>query len=300
MRALPQDRMFQEQAKALRRFNRFYTARLGLLQESHLDSNLSLSEARILYEIAQNPATTAAALRKTLALDAGYMSRMLSSFEKRRLIQRKPSKQDARELLLKLTPAGKRIATKLDSQSSREMSLLLESLPPQKRETLVHALTTAHEILSAPTIVKATTIEAADAKLLLNEYYDAINVIQRDTQKSIQSFLSDPAAGLWIAYVDGTPAGCVVLKPLPNIPSASECKRLYVRSEFRRRGIAEALLDAMEAHARKLSLTWVYLDSKDDLPVAIALYKRRGYEPCARYNDNPQATIFLRKRLTRK
>ena len=300
MRALPQDRMFQEQAKALRRFNRFYTARLGLLQESHLDSNLSLSEARILYEIAQNPATTAAALRKTLALDAGYMSRMLSSFEKRRLIQRKPSKQDARELLLKLTPAGKRIATKLDSQSSREMSLLLESLPPQKRETLVHALTTAHEILSAPTIVKATTIEAADAKLLLNEYYDAINVVQRDTQKSIQSFLSDPAAGLWIAYVDGTPAGCVVLKPLPNIPSASECKRLYVRSEFRRRGIAEALLDAMEAHARKLSLTWVYLDSKDDLPVAIALYKRRGYEPCARYNDNPQATIFLRKRLTRK
>jgi len=300
MRALPQDRTLQEQAKALRRFNRFYTARLGLLQESHLDSNLSLSEARILYEIAQNPATTAAALRKTLALDAGYMSRMLSSFEKRRLIQRKPSKQDARELLLKLTPAGKRIATKLDSQSSREMSLLLESLPPQKRETLVHALTTAHEILSAPTIVKATTIEAADAKLLLNEYYDAINVIQRDTQKSIQSFLSDPAAGLWIAYVDGTPAGCVVLKPLPNIPSASECKRLYVRSEFRRRGIAEALLDAMEAHARKLSLTWVYLDSKDDLPVAIALYKRRGYEPCARYNDNPQATIFLRKRLTRK
>ena len=300
MRALPQDRMLQEQAKALRRFNRFYTARLGLLQESHLDSNLSLSEARILYEIAQNPATTAAALRKTLALDAGYMSRMLCSFEKRRLIQRKPSKQDARELLLKLTPAGKRIATKLDSQSSREMSLLLESLPPQKRETLVHALTTAHEILSAPTIVKATTIEAADAKLLLNEYYDAINVVQRDTQKSIQSFLSDPAAGLWIAYVDGTPAGCVVLKPLPNIPSASECKRLYVRSEFRRRGIAEALLDAMEAHARKLSLTWVYLDSKDDLPVAIALYKRRGYEPCARYNDNPQATIFLRKRLTRK
>jgi len=300
MRALPQDRTLQEQAKALRRFNRFYTARLGLLQESHLDSNLSLSEARILYEIAQNPATTAAALRKTLALDAGYMSRMLCSFEKRRLIQRKPSKQDARELLLKLTPAGKRIATKLDSQSSREMSLLLESLPPQKRETLVHALTTAHEILSAPTIVKATTIEAADAKLLLNEYYDAINVIQRDTQKSIQSFLSDPAAGLWIAYVDGTPAGCVVLKPLPNIPSASECKRLYVRSEFRRRGIAEALLDAMEAHARKLSLTWVYLDSKDDLPVAIALYKRRGYEPCARYNDNPQATIFLRKRLTRK
>ena len=300
MRALPQDRTLQEQAKALRRFNRFYTARLGLLQESHLDSNLSLSEARILYEIAQNPATTAAALRKTLALDAGYMSRMLSSFEKQRLIQRKPSRQDARELLLTLTPAGKRIATKLDSQSSREMSLLLESLPPQKRETLVHALTTAHEILSAPIIVKATTAEAADAKLLLNEYYNAINVIQRDTQKSIQSFLSDPAAGLWLAYVDGTPAGCVVLKPLPNIPSASECKRLYVRSEFRRRGIAEALLDAMEAHARKLSLTWVYLDSKDDLPVAIALYKRRGYEPCARYNDNPQATIFLRKRLTRK
>ena len=137
-----------------------------------------------------------------------------------------------------------------------------------------------------------------EALELLAEYYEAVDVVKRDTLADVEGFLRDEAAGLWIAYVEEMPAGCVVLRPLVSMGSAGESKRLYVRSRFRGRGIAEALLDAMEDYGRGLGLKEIYLDSKDDLTVAINLYKKRQYETCAAYNDNPQATIFMRKVLT--
>jgi GNAT superfamily N-acetyltransferase len=146
-------------------------------------------------------------------------------------------------------------------------------------------------------VKRATESEAGEVRILLDEYYLEVGVVQKDTPESVQGFLTRPDSGLWIAYMGDTPAGCVVLRPLEKAGSAAECKRLYVRGPFRRRGVAEALLDAMEDFARRSSIAWIYLDSKDDLQAAIALYLRRGYEPCERYNDNVQATVFLRKRL---
>ncbi|MDP9171793.1 MAG: GNAT family N-acetyltransferase [Acidobacteriota bacterium] len=146
-------------------------------------------------------------------------------------------------------------------------------------------------------IIRASLADLADAQLLLSEYYEAISVTVRDSPEEIAAFLSGGAAGLWLAYVEGVPAGCVVLRPLPSLGRAAECKRLYVPARFRGQGIAHALLNAMEEYAAAASLEWVYLDSKDDLTAALQLYTRRGYQPCERYNDNPQATVFLRKNL---
>jgi GNAT superfamily N-acetyltransferase len=146
-------------------------------------------------------------------------------------------------------------------------------------------------------IIRATPSQSVEAELLLNEYYEAVEVVKRDTPRAIADYLSDESAGLWIAYVDELPAGCVVLRPLPTVEAATECKRLYVRPQFRGHGIADALLDAMEEYALEKAAEWVYLDSKDDLKDALRIYVRRGYQPCERYNDNPQATVFLRKRL---
>jgi GNAT superfamily N-acetyltransferase len=89
----------------------------------------------------------------------------------------------------------------------------------------------------------------------------------------------------------------VVLRKLDSIPRAAECKRLYVRPAARGNRVADKLLDAMEAFARDQGIAWIYLDTYDDLKTAIALYERRGYERCERYNDNPQATLFMRKHL---
>lgn len=146
-------------------------------------------------------------------------------------------------------------------------------------------------------VLRASLAHFPDAETLLREYYEAVGVIKRDTPEEIRAFLSDAGSGLWIAYVDEAPAGCVVLRPLPSIPLAAECKRLYVRPQFRRQGIADRLLDAMEEYAQRIGATFVYLDSKNDLEAAIRIYIRRGYVACERYNDNPQATLFLRRNL---
>ncbi|MDE1154622.1 MAG: GNAT family N-acetyltransferase [Acidobacteriaceae bacterium] len=138
---------------------------------------------------------------------------------------------------------------------------------------------------------------SSDALTLLNEYYEAIDVTLRDTPETLSALLADPQNGLWLAYGDSAPLGCVVLRPLPSIPQALECKRLYVRPQARGIGLAAMLMHTLEDFAAEQGAQWIYLDSKDDLDAARALYRSLGYQPCERYNDNPQATIFLRKQL---
>ena len=146
-------------------------------------------------------------------------------------------------------------------------------------------------------IIRASISQVSDAQLLLSEYYEAVGVMKRDAPEEVAAFLSDVASGLWIGYVEEIPAGCVVLRPLPSVGLAAECKRLYVRPQFRGQGLAGALLNSMEDYAAAISSEWVYLDSKDDLREALRIYMSRGYRTCERYNDNPQATVFLRKDL---
>jgi GNAT superfamily N-acetyltransferase len=150
-----------------------------------------------------------------------------------------------------------------------------------------------------------------DAWLLLQEYYNALRVMVRDEQASVSSYLRAGGHGwMWLAYVGGEPAGCVILRELPESvredapdgrgvkrATCGEVKRLYVRPQFRRLGVAARLMAALEMHATSMEMTALYLDSMEHLREAITFYRRSGYEFCERYNDNPQATIFLRKAL---
>ena len=146
-------------------------------------------------------------------------------------------------------------------------------------------------------IHRATPEDLTTAETLVHEYYAAVQVQKRDTPEEIVQYVTAADAGFWIASIDGIPAGCVALRPLPAVVHAAECKRLYVRPQFRRHGLASALLHALEAHATASGYRWVYLDSKDDLRDAVQLYTQCGYTFCDRYNNNPQATIFMRKQL---
>jgi ribosomal protein S18 acetylase RimI-like enzyme len=147
------------------------------------------------------------------------------------------------------------------------------------------------------TIRAVTSAEADDAFSLIEEYYEAVHVIARDDRAQILRYISDPQSGIFLAYDADTPVGCILYRPLPKLGSAGEVKRLYVRPAFRRRGIADKLLQALERFASTRHAQWLYLDTSDDLKAAIAFYERHGYRRCERYNDNPQATIFMRKRL---
>jgi DNA-binding MarR family transcriptional regulator/GNAT superfamily N-acetyltransferase len=290
-----------EQISAVREFNRFYTARLGLLRKRHLDGDLSLTEARILYEIGTSPGLTASTLRETLGLNAGYVSRSLALLTKRKLVRQTPSKQDGREKFLSRMPAGESTVAWLNKQSALQIQGLLANVNANDRNALLDSLSKIRSILkeSKGPCVRIVRLSKpnGDAIRLLQEYYEAVSVVQRDTPEAIRKIVGDPGSGVWLAYLDEKAVGCVVLRKLGSVPFAGECKRLYVQPIARGHRIAEKLLDAQEDFARSKGLRWIYLDSYDDLKVAIALYRRRGYVSCERFNDNPQATVFLRKNI---
>lgn len=292
------DQHMQQQAEVVRQFNRFYTVHLGLLRGRYLDTDYSLSESRMMYELSQNPGCTANHLRTKLGLDAGYMSRMVRALTERGLIAGVRSQQDKRATLLSLTADGQAVIADINHRASSETVRMLGQLGESQRAQLLEAMNKVREILSPPAIVRATAAQLNDARHLLYEYFDVIGVVLRDDDDAIRAFLDDASSAMWIAYVDGAPAGCVAMRPLPGVGAgAVECKRLYVADRYRRRGLSQALMRALEAHAIDAGHTDVYLDTKDDLRAAIRLYEQLGYERCERYNDNPQATIFMRKRL---
>ena len=146
-------------------------------------------------------------------------------------------------------------------------------------------------------IRQASAADDVAARDIVEEYCRAIGVVVRDDPATLRSYLEGPGA-LWLACDGDAVVGCVVLRPLPALAAdACEVKRLYVSPARRGERIAGRLMDALEQYARQAGYRAVYLDTYDELAVAIRLYERRGYEPTARYNDNPQATQFLRLAL---
>src|SRR5437879_13809293 len=139
-----------QRVAAVRRFNRFYTRQIGLLQETLLRSPFSLTEARVLYELGRHAPTHATALGQELGLDAGYLSRILRGFERRGLLERTPSKTDGRQSVLALTAQGRNAFARLDGASRREIGTLLEQLPPADQGRLVGSMHAIERLLGAP------------------------------------------------------------------------------------------------------------------------------------------------------
>lgn len=147
------------------------------------------------------------------------------------------------------------------------------------------------------TIRRATAADLPQLTRLLDAYYTEWQVQLRDTPADVAHYLHAPSPfGFLVAQHADDLVACVLLRGLPAIPSAAECKRLFVVPSFRGHRLASRLMD----HAERLAaatLHWIYLDTADAFTAAISLYQRRGYQPCPRYNDNPQATFFFRKSL---
>jgi N-acetylglutamate synthase-like GNAT family acetyltransferase len=144
-------------------------------------------------------------------------------------------------------------------------------------------------------VVRAASLADEDGvAAILAEYCDSLAVVIRDTAADIRSYLAPPG-GLWLAHEGAEIVGCVALRPLTG--EIGEIKRLYVRPAHRGQGFADALLDALEAAARERGFQELYLDTHDGLTAAKRFYERRGYARRERYNNNPQATLFMQRRL---
>jgi ribosomal protein S18 acetylase RimI-like enzyme len=147
-------------------------------------------------------------------------------------------------------------------------------------------------------IRRATQDDLPGAFELVKEYFQAVDVWVRDTESEFSDYALGDDGGVWLAFAGEEPVGCVVLHALASPARSGEIKRLYVKPAYRRRGLAVSLLQALEEFATKTACyEWLYLDSKSDLVEAIGFYERHGYQHCDRYNSNPQATTFMRKRI---
>jgi ribosomal protein S18 acetylase RimI-like enzyme len=147
-----------------------------------------------------------------------------------------------------------------------------------------------------PIIRRAGAGDEARAWTIAKEYFASSPIIIPDNATTFQTNLEDPNR-FWIAEHGTHVVGCVAFRPLPDFPRAGEVRRLYVRPTHRGAGVADALMTVLETSARNEGFESLYLDTHETFAAAIALYERRGYERIQRYNQNPLATIFMRRDL---
>src|SRR5437870_6895946 len=143
-------RELEQRVETARRFNRFCTGRIGVRREGAYRSPFSLTEVRVLYELAHRDAPTATALGRDLGLDAGYLSRILRGFERRGLVLKTRSATDGRQSHLSLTAQGRKVFAPLNARSHDEVAALLGGLPPGAQTRVIDAMQTIERLLGDP------------------------------------------------------------------------------------------------------------------------------------------------------
>jgi DNA-binding MarR family transcriptional regulator/predicted N-acetyltransferase YhbS len=294
----------------VRRFNRSYTQRIGVLDDSFLGTGMPLGPARLLFEIGVAPATTqgpltSQALRERLGLDSGYLSRLLRRLEEENLINVIPDPGDRRRRLVSLTEAGRERWKELELRSDDQARLIVDPLTERQRERLARALSEADLLVRAAT-VRFEPVDPASpmARDVVGRYFAEIGRRfgfdpSGETEKD--ALLLAPPTGVFVvALSDGEPVACGGLQaiaPLADGHSVVEFKRMWVHDDWRGAGLGSRLLRHLEDRARALGHGTARLDTNAALTEAIGMYQRAGYRAIGRYSDNPWATHFFEKRL---
>ena len=275
---------------AVRRFNRFYTRKIGVLRKGYLDSPFSLPEARVLYELYSREDTTASEIASALDLDQGYLSRLLQQFEKRGLVTRKASKDDARRSHLSLTARGRKTFAPLDVRSQNDAVDLLTKLPEAEQKRLVSAMATIEGLSGEPAekpkgyILREPRngdfgwIVARHAELYWQEYrwgwpFEGI------CAQIVADFINklDPKKErCWIAEIDGENVGTVMLVK-DEQPGAARLRLLLVDPKARGLRLGARLVDECIKFARKAGYKSMTLWTHENLTAARAIYDKAGF-----------------------
>jgi DNA-binding MarR family transcriptional regulator/GNAT superfamily N-acetyltransferase len=283
----------------VRRFNRSYTQRIGVLDDSFLGSGMPLGPARLLFEIGAAPAT-AQALRDRLGLDSGYLSRLLRRLEQDGLVTVAPDPADRRRRQVTLTPAGRGRWAELERRSDERARLLVDPLTPRQRDRLARALAEADLLVRAATVTFSPADPSSDvATDVVGRYFAEIGRRfgfdpSGETDKDAKLLV--PPTGLFVVAVsDGEPVACGGVQTIAT--GMGELKRMWVHDDWRGAGLGSRLLRHLEAESRTLGHDILRLDTNGALTEAIGMYRRAGYLEIDRYNDNPWATHFFEKKL---
>jgi len=283
----PAPRVAKSQVKAVRAFSRFYTQRIGVLKR-YLGTGFTLTEVRVLYEIAHRPPLAARDLVRELDLDAGYLSRILRRFEQRGWLAREAAPDDARRQLLRLTEAGHATFAPLQQKSRDEAAALLGELPPAARPRLIAAMQTVQRLLQAPAAPGRIVLRPpgpgdlgwvvqVHGELYAREYgFDSgFEALVADiAAKYLRDFDPERENG-WIAEVDGERAGSVFL--VRQSRSVAKLRLLILRPEARGLGLGGRLVDECIAFARARGYRRIVLWTQSILVAARAIYASRGF-----------------------
>ena len=279
----------KERIDAVRAFNRFYTRQIGLLDEGLLKSAFSLTEARVLYELARRDSLTATDLARDLGLDAGYVSRLLKKFERLRLIARSTLVSDARQSSIALTPAGRNAFAPLNRDSHDQVAALLDRLPPAEQDRLVKAMQTVQRLLGESAEPKVPyllrPLQVGDIGWITrrqgliyaqdygwDETYEAL--VAEILAEFVKKF--DPKwERAWIAEREGEVVGSVFI--VRKSPEVAKLRLLYVEPSARGLGIGARLVDEAIAFARGAGYRRMMLWTNAGLDAARALYDARGF-----------------------
>ena len=283
----------EQRVDIVRRFNRFYTRQIGVLNEGLLDSPFSLAEVRVLYEVAQSPNVTASELADELCLDAGYLSRILMGFRKRGLIARKRSPSDGRQSHLSLTKKGQETFVLLNARSQEEVGVMLNRLSVAEQARLVEAMRSIENLLEERAEIQA----AAKAPYLLrphqpgdmgwvtyrhgllysqeygyDEQFEAL--VAEIAAKFVQNY--DPKKErCWIAEQEGEIVGSVFL--VKKSATIAKLRLLLVEPHARGLGIGRRLVSECERFARQAGYKKIFLWTQSELLSARHVYSAAGY-----------------------
>ena len=281
--------MTEDRVAAVRAFNRFYTARIGVLRDGLLRTPHSLTEARVLYELGQREVTEVADLRRETDIDAGFLSRLLARLQRNGLVTREQSAQDARRQRVRLTDEGHAAFAELDRRSADEIGAVLDALSEDDQKRLVGSMDAVREVLTqappstgfvlrAPRPGDLGWIVGAHGRLYAQQYgWD--ETFEALVARIVADYANDHdprREAAWIAEVDGEPAGCVLC--VRREDDVAQLRLLLVDPKARGRGIGARLIDECLRFAQRAGYTRITLWTNDILQEARRLYERAGFE----------------------
>jgi len=275
---------------AVRRFNRFYTQKIGALGEGHLASAFSLTEVRVMYELAHRDEPTATELGRALGLDAGYLSRILRHFTQRGLVRRSRSTSDGRNVHLRLTKKGERAFVPLEAKAGAAIASLLLPLPAKRQDTLLRAMQHVQTLLDAkPTTPPRVTLRShrpgdmgwivhRHGELYHQEYgfdetFEAL--VAEIAAKFIREFDSKRER-CWVAEVNGEIVGSVFL--VRQSDDVAKLRLLLVEPNARGLGLGKRLVHECTRFALEVGYKRITLWTQSILHAARKIYEHEGYK----------------------
>ena len=277
----------------VRKFNRFYTREIGVLRGNFLGAGLTLSEVRVLYEIAHGTGITAKDIAETLRMDAGYLSRLLRKLQQRKLVSRTRSKADSRQAILRLTERGKQQFAMQNRRQNQEVQKMIERVPAQEQKPMIEAM---------QTIARALGEEQPSAKgaVILREprlgdmgwvvlrhgegYADVYGWDERFealVAKVVADFMAhhdERKERAWIAERGGERLGCVFLVQHPEKKDTAKLRLLWVEPQGRGLGIGKTLVHECTLFAKRAGYKRIVLWTNSELKPARGIYEREGYK----------------------